>query len=491
MNTSDVPIGVLKMDEHGHVVEANAYLARALGRSAQALKGQPFEMLLTPSSQAYYQLLLKPMLALDGRAEEATLDLRRADCSALPVLLNAHRLPGPGGQVQCGLIPLQRRARLERRLAALQQATDGLDSAVFRVRQLPDGRLRLTYASDGLTALLGLAGEPAVLHTEDLRAWITRLGSAAAHRCRTAMRRALRTRSTLPFTLRLGDGSQSRWLRVRAQVQPEAGGAWTWQGTVYDVTEQEAHNRRLQDMNKLQAVATLAAGVAHDFNNLLGSIRGLAELATLDAAEGSRQQRHLLHIGQAANRAGRLVRQLLDFSRQSAPALSEVTLSDLLGQATPLLRAGLTVRRPLNVRVRDDAWVRADSGQIVQCLFDLVHNAAHAMRGREGAIRLIADVLPGSGDVGTARIRVVDRGVGVPPELLERVFEPFFTTKPVGEGTGLGLASVQGIVSRHGGQTLLHSEQGRGTVVTVLLPCRPIPPVPTASPTHYCQEGTP
>jgi len=243
-----------------------------------------------------------------------------------------------------------------------------------------------------------------------------------------------------------------------------------------DIARQQLIEKGLRENDKLRAVATLAGGIAHDFNNLLASILGLTELCEMEAVDGSRQALNLTKIGQAGARAATLVRQMLDFSRQTPMAKSTMEFATLLGHSEGLLRAVVPAGIPLTLEVIEDGLIDVDPVQMEQVLLNLVRNAAHAMQGRDGSIRVVVDLAapktsPSETNVPQyARLEVIDAGVGIPPHLLDKVLEPFFTTKAVGEGTGLGLAAVHGIVSNHGGLLEIGSELQVGTTVSVYLP---------------------
>jgi PAS domain S-box-containing protein len=250
----------------------------------------------------------------------------------------------------------------------------------------------------------------------------------------------------------------------------------------------------LRENDKLRAVATLAGGIAHDFNNLLGSIMGLAELCEMEVAPHSRQARNLAHIGQAAAKAAALVRQLLDFSRQTPPALQRLLAGELLAHASGLLRAVLPGQVGLKLSVAEDGPVDIDLVQMEQVLLNLTRNAAHAMHRRGGAVRIVVDRADPAGGAASLpaprhlRLRVADSGTGIAPAVLPKIFEPFFTTKPLGEGTGLGLAAVHGVVSRHGGAIEVASELGVGTTFSVFLPLAAADRTLPAQPTEPIQE---
>lgn len=277
-----------------------------------------------------------------------------------------------------------------------------------------------------------------------------------------------------------------------------------------DVDRQQKVENSLRENDKLRAVATLAGGIAHDFNNLLGSIMGLAELCELEAAAGSRQARNLGRIREAGVKAAVLVRQMLDFSRQTPRADQRVLASELLAHAQGLLQAALPLNMQLSTEVLGDGTLSVDISQMEQVLFNLANNAAHAMRDTGGVLRIVVDhddphpavQAPPPGQPGQTplpahparhlRLRMIDSGSGMDRALVDKIFEPFFTTKPVGEGTGLGLAAVHGIVASHGGRIEVESTPGIGTTFSIYLPlCSDALQTTAAGPTALPSDRVP
>jgi len=229
---------------------------------------------------------------------------------------------------------------------------------------------------------------------------------------------------------------------------------------------------------KLEAVGLLAGGVAHDFNNLLTAILGHAELLALDAAPGSGEEESARTISQAAQRAAELTRQLLAFARLGQHRQEPVDLHAVVREATALL--GRTLDKAIRIETRllaPQHHVRGDPGQLQQVIVNLVVNARDAMP-EGGAITMETSVQrPEEASGGAALspgewllLSVGDTGAGIPRQHLGRIFEPFFTTKPEGRGTGLGLATVYGIVKAHGGDVRVESEVGVGSRFTIVLP---------------------
>ena len=242
-----------------------------------------------------------------------------------------------------------------------------------------------------------------------------------------------------------------------------------------DVTRAQQVEEGLRENDKLRAVAALAGGIAHDFNNLLGSIIGLAELCALDAQADTRLARNLNRIEQAGEKAAALVRQLLDFSRRTPAAKEYMRASAWLARARPLLHAAALGRASVSFSLQQDGWLHIDPVQMDQVMLNLVRNAADAVSQGDGEVNVIVDRAdpeePG-GPAGARHlcIRVSDNGSGISPDVLRKLFEPFFTTKPLGQGTGLGLAAVHGIVNSHGGVVHAASELGHGSTFSIFLP---------------------
>jgi|GEM_PF-1226001 len=248
-----------------------------------------------------------------------------------------------------------------------------------------------------------------------------------------------------------------------------------------DMTPRLQLEAQLRQAQKMQAIGTLAGGIAHDFNNILTAILGYTELTLDEVPEETTAWTNLQHVLTASERAKALVQQMLTFSRQTEQPRHPTQLQPLVQEALILLRAALPTSVTLEHQM--DATVGpvlADPTQIHQILMNLCSNAEYMLRNTGGSLHLLLDEVPlppelrGSRpDLPSgmyARLAVRDTGPGMPPEVQERIFEPFFTTKEIGEGTGLGLAVVHGIVTSHGGAISVESAPGQGTTFRVYLP---------------------
>jgi PAS domain S-box-containing protein len=247
-----------------------------------------------------------------------------------------------------------------------------------------------------------------------------------------------------------------------------------------EIARREKAEEQLLQTQKLESIGTLTGGIAHDFNNILGAIVINSEMALFDLPKGSVLRNNLELILNSSLRGRDLVRQMLLFSRKSGKKQELITLTPLIKETFKLLRSSLptTIQMKLHLETESDA-VYADPAQIQQVVMNLCTNASYAMRGTMGSIDISLqatafgsmdapeqDMEPGDYLV----LSVKDTGSGMDEETKKRIFEPFFTTKPVGEGTGLGLSVVYGIVKNHKGNITVYSEPGRGSIFRVYLP---------------------
>jgi signal transduction histidine kinase len=245
-------------------------------------------------------------------------------------------------------------------------------------------------------------------------------------------------------------------------------------------SEREALEARLQHGQRLEAVGTLAGGVAHEFNNILGAVLGYGELALTERTVNDQVRRYVRQIMVAGERAQRVVDQILAFSRRGERRLQLFRVQDVVVEAIELLRVSLPRTLTLQTHLEaDEATMRGDPTQLQQVVMNLCTNGAQAMDGRGilkvslNTIDILRNVGLTHGDLSIGRyirLSVQDTGYGIDEVTMRRMFEPFFTTKPVGIGTGLGLASVHGIVTQHGGALNVQSRPNAGSTFEVYFP---------------------
>jgi len=246
-------------------------------------------------------------------------------------------------------------------------------------------------------------------------------------------------------------------------------------------TERRESETRLRQSHKMEAIGTLAGGIAHDFNNILSAIIGYTELSLIEVDRGSILNANLEEVIKAGKRARDLVSQILMFSRQGEYRHGPIQLGSIVKEALKLMRATLPSTIEIRQHIQDGLDpVLADATQIHQILMNLCANAAHAMRKDGGILEVnlekihidtamanrYADLETGS----HIRLRIEDSGTGIPTDIIDSIFDPYFTTKQPGEGTGLGLSVVHGIVKSYGGDIRVKSQLDAGTVFDMVLP---------------------
>ena len=248
-----------------------------------------------------------------------------------------------------------------------------------------------------------------------------------------------------------------------------------------DVTDKIKMEKQLRHAQKMEAIGTLAGGIAHDFNNILSGILGYTELAMYDLPEKSMAKLNLKEAVKAGYRAKELVKQILTFSRRTEEEKKAVQIGLIIKEALHLLKASLpsTIKIQQNIKAKSSI-VMADPTQIHQIIMNLCTNAFHAMKGTGGVLKVIlcnveidksAENISPSIKVGSyVKLRVEDNGCGIKQEIIDRIFEPYFTTKKEGEGTGMGLAVVHGIIKSYGGEIIAFSRPGEGTAFDIYLP---------------------
>ncbi|RJP93705.1 MAG: response regulator [Desulfobacteraceae bacterium] len=251
--------------------------------------------------------------------------------------------------------------------------------------------------------------------------------------------------------------------------------------------EKREFDAHLRQMQKLEAIGTLAGGIAHDFNNILSSIIGFTELSLDAVSKDTELANYLQEVFAAGNRAKDLVKQILTFARKTDDNITPLQIGRIVKEAAKFLRASIPATIDIVTHIECDALVMADPVRIHQVLMNLCTNAAHAMDDAGGKleiglslteldeshVRLDPELKAGE----YVKLTVSDTGSGIPAEIMGSIFEPYFTTKPPGEGTGLGLAMVHGIVKSCGGHIRVESEAGKGTLFTLFFPATAQTPV--------------
>ncbi len=463
------------VDREGRVLYLNAAGATRLGKLAADVVGKPLDEVLPPEVAARFLRNVERVLASgeDLYVEDRSLINGREVWSGTWLT----PLTGEGGGVES----VEAVSRDTTTRVAAEQA---LRASEQRYRSLFERNLagvyrttlegRIVECNDAFARIFGYASgaELRGLSAGDLYAT-------------PALRREFVERLLSEGTLvnqesegRRKDGA-SVWMLENATLVREEGGPFI-EGTIVDVTERKTLERQLGQAQKMEAVGHLAGGVAHDFSNILNVIGGYSELAVTRTDEHSLVRPYLEEIRRAAGRATNLIRQLLAFSRGQIVVPSLLDLDEVVRGLEEMLRRLLPESIELVTSLRaSPSLVKADRGQLEQVIVNLAVNARDAMP--QGG-RLVIETTRADLDqaycrrhVGTTpgphvMLTMTDTGVGMDAQTQARIFEPFFTTKEAARGTGLGLATVYGVVRRAGGSIWVYSEPGRGTVFKTYLP---------------------
>ncbi len=281
--------------------------------------------------------------------------------------------------------------------------------------------------------------------------------------------------------LRAKDGSY-RWVLTKGRIvtRDRDGKPIRMVGTNVDITKQKELENELIQSHKMEAIGTLAGGIAHDFNNVLSSIIGFTELAIEDAQKGTAQENYLQQVYTASIRAKDLVWQILTFARETHEPTKPIQVDKIAKEVLKLMRSSIPTTIEIKQNINSESLIIGNPTQIHQIITNFCTNAAHAMDESGGILEVSVkdvsidkasrvhrdDLRPGD----YIEIKVSDTGVGIPSDIISSIYQPYFTTKAAGEGTGMGLAVVQGIVEKSGGKISVESRVGKGTTFSVFLP---------------------
>jgi PAS domain S-box-containing protein len=468
---------MLLVDDLARYVDANPAACTAFGYTVEQFRAADVSLLLPPETKSQLGPSWPKFLQKQSEDGRITLCTRLGERRVFDYRAVTHILPGLHLSVlrdvtdqELAAIALAQREQHFRTLA------DHIPDPVFVLDLEGETAGAIRYLNRAVLQTYGYREEELLGHS-----LIERLDTpamAAAAPARLAQLRQLKDGETATFrgSHRRRDGSE---LPVEAHVC-----RIVWHGrtallaidrNITERVEAERQRERLEaqllQSQKLEAVGLLAGGVAHDFNNILTAVMGFADLLVGELAATPSARELATQIRQAADRGAHLTRQLLAFSRKQVVRAAWFDPAAVLADMAPMLQRLLEAHVRLEVRAEATGSIHADQGQFQQVVMNLVINARDAMP-RGGVIELgTAPAILADGTAGI-RLRVRDTGVGMPPAVRARLFEPFFTTKPLGKGTGLGLATVYGIVTQAGGTVQVDSEEGVGTTFDILWPRR-------------------
>lgn len=387
-----------------------------------------------------------------------------------------------------------------RNLDALMKAESRFRSAIensFECLALTDTQDVITYVSPAVTGILGRSPAELIGKSWSKLAFADDLAALQAHKARLVAQ--VSTRAVLEFRVHHADGS-IRWVESSDTNQLHDPNLRAVVSNFRDISERKNNEslratleEQLRQSQKMEALGTLAGGIAHDFNNILAAIMGCAGLTRLYVGDSPEALENLDDLLKASNRAKDLIKQILTFSRRHEQRRWPVQLDGVLTESAKLLRASLPSNVELQVGSDHQApTVQADPTLIQQVILNLATNAAQAIGARPGRVEIHLSArhvhqglhgLQQSIPAGHyALLSVRDNGLGMKEDVKNRMFEPFFTTKEPGQGTGLGLAVVHGIVRAHEGEVVVSSQPGLGTLFEVYLPASATPSQPPPAP---------
>jgi two-component system, cell cycle sensor histidine kinase and response regulator CckA len=469
------PVGLVRLDSGGLVLEANILGAAMLGVNRELLhrSRQPFLTRVAADSRATFQQHFEQALA-SGQMEACELTLRAARGAETFVRMQGVRNIGEADtpELYVTLTDLTERRRIEQALqesearagAERERLAEVLES-ISDIFYALDADWHFTYMNRKAEEVLG-HGRQELLGRSYWDEFPAALGSEAYDMHLKAMseRRAVHYETLSPVL--------QRWISV--SIYPRQRGGFSVH--LRDISEQKLLEAQLRQSHKMEAIGLLAGGVAHDFNNLLSVIFGHCELLERALLPKNALSASVSEILGASNRAAALTRQLLAFSRRQVLAPVVVDLNAIVTEAETLLRRLIGEDVRLVTVLRPDLNpVRVDPGQIDQVILNLAVNARNAMV-HGGTLTLETSEVEGESTDGEVPpgaynlLTVRDTGTGMMPELQAQIFEPFFTTRGAGEGTGLGLSVVDGIVKQSGGYITVDSAPGKGTRFKIYLP---------------------
>jgi signal transduction histidine kinase len=246
------------------------------------------------------------------------------------------------------------------------------------------------------------------------------------------------------------------------------------------IEKEKQIEKKMAESERIRSIGILASGIAHDFNNILGGINGYTELAQMDAQKDSKQYANLGMILNASDRAKDLINQILTYSCQSEIKFNRIRIDSIVKEALKLIRASFPNTIKIKENIKCNSIVMGDSSQIHQVIMNLCINASHAIKkaGGDLTVALSEEIIDhpfikNNKDFASGtylKISISDTGEGISPDIIKHIYEPFFTTKKKGQGTGMGLSVVHGIVQNHKGCISVNSEPGKGTDFTILFP---------------------
>ena len=470
--------GILILDaDTGCITDANPFLSRLLGFSFREMIGKtvgelsPFKDLV--SNQAMLSRLQKHGYV---RYDDLPLETKDGRKIAVEFVCNVYQA-GDKKVIQCNIRDITKRKQAESATRLLESIVASSDDAIIG----KDLMGNVTSWNKGAEHIFGYsAGE--IMGTS-----IRRLIPADRNEEEDQILAAIRQGKSVEHLETLRQTKDGRTINVSVTASPikDAMGMVVGVSKIArDTTELQKLEQKFHQAQKMESIGQLAGGIAHDFNNILAAIVGHVYLAKMDAPQNPALLEHLEEISKATQRATDLINQILTFSRQDKQERKPISLNHVVLEALKLLRASLPATIRIQTELVKTPTVLANGTAIHQVMMNLGTNAWHAMRDRPGTLKVEMKVVEVDADfialhpeltVGKyVRLSVSDTGCGMDRDTISHIFEPFFTTKDVGEGTGLGLAVVHGIMKSHDGAISVYSQPNEGTTFHLYFPMHEI-----------------
>ncbi len=480
---------IISTDSNYHIKSWNRAAEEIYGWSAQEVIGQHLSQLVATEyiyndnhQQASTRLIEQSFW--QGEVYQYTRSGQK-----LYILSSVSLIKNSQGQIQ-GTVGINRD------MTAYKQATQALHESEQRFRILTESLPQLIWTCNTTGACDYLSQQwvqyTGIPESEQLGlAWIKQIHPDDQASIMREWNQALTNRQKLhsEYRIRRYDNTY-RWFDTQAvPFFDQSGEIIKWFGASNDIDDRKRAEDAQLRSQKMEALGTLAGGIAHDFNNILLAITGNTQLAMLDLDPNHPVHNNLREIEQAGERATDLVRQILTFSRQQEVKREVVLLPTIIDQAVKLLRATLPAMIEIQINVIGQIpATAADPTQIFQIIMNLATNAAHAIGNQRGIIEIRLDLVHLTAELSRTipnlqqghyvRLSVSDNGCGMEKETIKRIFDPFFTTKPLGEGTGLGLSVVDGIMKGHDGAITVYSQINKGSTFRLYFPATNELPTP-------------
>jgi PAS domain S-box-containing protein len=474
--------GMLIADDSYHLIYVNPELCKILGYSSDEIIGQDFRSFLdVKSKKLVSENYIRRQRGQDVPPQyEFDIVRKNGETRRVEIRSTVNKDSGSGTQTYAHVLDITDKRTIEEALKESEKKFKSITASAKDAIIMMNGNGKVSYWNEAAERMFGYSSSEIL--GKDLHRIIAPTDMYSDFYAAFSKFQATGHGSVIGKTIELtGLNKASMQFPVELSVSSlKQDGEWYSIGIVRDTSKRKKLEGELRQAYKMEAIGTLAAGIAHDFNNILSAIVGYTQLLQLSLSKDDRALNHTKEILKAGNRAKELVQQILTFSRQSEQELKPVSVATIVKEALKLLRASLPATIEIKPDLRSASLVMGDPTQIHQILMNLCTNASHAMQAKGGILKVdLQDMVLGSEvacqypDLKSGaylRLTVSDTGHGMSSSVVDQIFNPFFTTKEKGEGTGMGLSVVHGIVKNYGGTISVTSEPGKGSRFDLLIP---------------------